>query len=73
MSETRLPCVPGRDEEPGLLAEELGGARLEGVDRGVVAEHVVAELGGGHRATHGGRGVGDGVGSEVDEAHGSRA
>ena len=41
------------DEQAGLLAEQLGGALLEGVDRRVVAEDVVAELGLAHRPAHG--------------------
>ena len=44
--------MPGRDEQPGLLAEQLRGALLEGVDRRVVAEDVVADLGLGHRPAH---------------------
>ena len=43
----------GGDEQAGLLAEQLRGAFLEGVDRRVVAEDVVADLGVGHRAAHG--------------------
>ena len=42
-----------RDEEAGLLAEQLGGALLEGVDRRVVTEDVVTELRVGHRPAHG--------------------
>ena len=57
------------DEEPGLLAEELGGPLLEGIDRRVVAEHVVPDLGRGHGAAHLGRRLRDGVGSEVDQVH----
>ena len=67
---TRLPIVPLRDEQAGLLAEQLGGALLEGVDRRVVAEDVVADLGVGHRAAHRGGRMGDGVGAEVDTGHG---
>ena len=40
------------DEQAGLLAEQLGGALLEGDDGRVVAEDVVADLGVGHRAAH---------------------
>ncbi len=58
---------PARDEQPRLLAEERGGARLELVDRGVVAEDVVAERGRGHGAAHGVRRVGDGVRAQVDD------
>ena len=61
---------PGRDEEAGFLAEQLGGALLEGVDRRVVAEDVVAELGLGHRPAHRRGGVGDGVAAQVDPWHG---
>ena len=43
---------PGGDEQAGLLAEQLGGALLEGDDGRVVAEDVVADLGLGHRAAH---------------------
>ena len=56
-------------EEPGLHAEQLGGAILEGVDRGVVAEDVIAHLGGGHGAAHRRRRVGHSVGAQVDPGH----
>ena len=59
------------DEQAGLLAEELGRTFLEGVDRRVVAEDVVAELGVGHGAAHGGRRKRDGVAAEVDQGHGA--
>ena len=67
---TRLPIVPLRDEQAGLLAEQLGGALLERDDGRVVAEDVVADLGLGHRAAHGGRRAGDGVAAQVDRAVG---
>ena len=60
---------PGGDEQAGLLAEQLGGALLEGVDRGVVAEDVVADLGVGHRPAHRRGWVGDGVAAQVDAGH----
>ena len=63
---------PRRDEEARLLAEQLGGAFLEGVDRRVVAEDVVADLGLGHRAAHRRRGLRDGVAAQVDQGHGRR-
>ena len=44
------------DEQPGLLAEQLRGALLEGDDGRVVAEDVVADLGLGHRPAHRRRG-----------------
>ena len=56
------------DEEGRLLAEQLGRPLLEGVDGGVVAEDVVAELGLVHGLAHGRRGVGDGVAAEVDHS-----
>ena len=40
------------DEQPGVLAEEVRGAFLEGDDGRVVAEDVVADLGRGHRPAH---------------------
>ena len=40
---------PGRDEQPSFLAEELGRPFLERVDGRIVVEHVVADLGRGHR------------------------
>ena len=48
---------PRGDEQAGLLAEQLGGAFLERVDRRVVAEDVVADLGLRHRPAHGRRGL----------------
>ncbi len=43
---------PGGHEEAGLLPQQLGRAFLERVDGRVVAEDVVAELGGRHGAAH---------------------
>jgi hypothetical protein len=43
----------GRDEQPGVLAEQVGGPLLEGDDGRVVAKHIVPDLGRGHRSTHG--------------------
>ena len=62
-----------RHEQAGLLAQERGGAGLELVDRGVVAEDVVADPGRGHRAAHGLGGVRDGVGAEIDDGGHGRA
>ena len=59
---------PRRDEDGGRLAHPLGVGLLEGVDGGVVAVAVVAHLGLGHGPAHLGRGAGDGVAAEVDEA-----
>ena len=67
---TRLPIVPLATKSAGLLAGQLGGTLLERDDRRVVAEDVVADLGLGHRATHLGRRVRDGVGAQVDERSG---
>ena len=44
---------PARHEDGGLFADALRGSTLELVDGGVVAEDVVAYLGGGHRGAHG--------------------
>ena len=60
---------PRRDEQAGLLAEQLRRPLLERVDRRVLAEDVVADLGGGHRAAHLGGRAGDGVGAEIDRGH----
>ena len=50
------------------LPTRCGVGLLELVDGGVVAVAVVAHLGLGHGAAHLGRGTGDGVAAEVDEA-----
>ena len=60
------------DEQAGLLAEQLRGALLERDHGRVVAEDVVADLGLGHGPAHLGRGLGDGVGAQVDEGIGPR-
>ncbi len=64
----------GRHEQPGLLAEQLGGALLEGDDGRVVAEDVVADFGRRHGSAHRVGGSRDGVAAEVDRAvgHGPR-
>ena len=59
-------------EEAGLLAGQLRGALLEGVDGGVVAEDVVAHHRLGHGPTHLWGGSRDGVRTEVDvRGHGA--
>ncbi len=58
-----------RDEQPGLLAEQLGGAILEGVDGRVVAEDVVADFGVGHHPPHRRGRLGHRIASEIDEGH----
>ena len=62
--------------ERRLLARQRGDAALERLHGGVVAEHVVADLGLGHGLAHGRGGTGDGVAAQVDDrlgsAHGRR-
>ncbi|MCK7533860.1 MAG: hypothetical protein MZV63_23950 [Marinilabiliales bacterium] len=53
-----------RDEHGGFLAGHLRGKRLQAIDRRIVAEHVVADLGGRHGLAHGRRGDGDRVASQ---------
>ena len=57
-------------EQGGFLAGQLRRALLERDDGRVVAEDVVAQLSLGHRPAHLGRGLGDGVGAQVDEVVG---
>jgi hypothetical protein len=52
-----------RDEESRLAAEDLRGARLQAVHRRVFHEHVVADVGLGHRTAHLRGRLGDGVAS----------
>src|SRR5512134_1868998 len=55
-----------RGEEERLLeAEELRRALLQPVHGGVIAEHVVADLGPGHRPAHAGRGPRDRVAAQI--------
>ena len=61
----------GGEKQGGLQAEELRGMRLQPVHRGVVAEHVVADFGLGHRPAHAGRGTRDGVTAQIDPGFGS--
>ena len=56
----------GRQEQRGLLSEQLGRTALQLVDCRVLAQLLVAELGGRHRLEHLGRGSRGGVGAEVD-------
>ena len=55
-----------RHEDGGVLARHLRGQRLQAIDRRVVAEHVIANLGGRHGLTHGRRGNGDRITSQID-------
>ena len=56
----------GGHEEAGFAAEDFGGARLQPVDRGILAVDVVADVGFGHGAPHLRRGPRDRVAAEVD-------
>ncbi len=59
---------PAGDEEGGFLAQQLGGTYLQGVDRWVVAEDVVTQLGLVHGFPHGRGRVGDSVATEIDHS-----
>ncbi|WP_172461711.1 hypothetical protein [Dyella jiangningensis] len=63
----------GRHEQTSLEAQLLGDALLEGIDGGVLAVHVVANLSVQHGGAHGGRGTGNGVAAQVDRVHGGRS
>ena len=56
-----------RREQPGLVPEQVGDPLLERPDRGVLAEHVVADGGVRHRLAHAGGRGGQGVGEQVGE------
>ena len=56
-------------EQAGFLAHQGGGAFLQGVDGGILAEHVVADFGGGHSAAHFVSGLGNGVATQVNRSH----
>ena len=58
---------PRRHEEGRLLAEELGRAAFELADGRVLAEDVVADLGGGHGGPHAGRRPGDGIAAQIED------
>ena len=58
----------GSDVERSFLAHAFCRHRLQALDRGVVAQDVVTDLGVRHRLAHRGRGVGHGVGAQVDGA-----
>ena len=60
---------PGGDEQPRLLAQQLGGPLLEGGDGRIIAEDVVADLGCCHRPAHLVGRLRDGVGPQVDQIH----
>ena len=62
---------PRRHVQRRLLAEQRCRERLQAIDGGVLAVDVVADLGVGHRAAHLRRRLRDGVGAEIDRAHGS--
>ena len=59
-------------EQGGLLADPCRERLLQRVDGGILAVHVVADIGLGHGAPHLGRRPGDGIGAEVDEPVGHR-
>ena len=61
---------PRRHEQGRLLAQNLRRQLLQPIAGRIDVDHVVVDLGIGHRLPHRGRGAGDGVGAEVDGGHG---
>ena len=59
---------PGNDEQAGVLAEQRRRTLLQGVDRRVFAEDVVADVRRCHRSPHLLRGLGHRVGAQVDHS-----
>ena len=57
----------GRHEHRSGSAEQTRHVLFERRDRRILAVHVVADLGIGHRVPHGWRGFGDRVAAEIDE------
>ena len=57
-------------QQPPLEAEQPRGLRLQAVDRGIVAEHVVADLRLCHRAPHARRRARHRVGTQIDQRAG---
>jgi hypothetical protein len=55
-----------RKEQRGFLAEELGDFRLELAGGRVAVALVVADFGIGHRLAHAGRGLRNGIGTQID-------
>ena len=62
----------GRHEQGRLEAQELRDSRLETPHGLVLPEDVVSHLGLGHCTAHLGRGLGDGVGAQIDGLHSRR-
>jgi hypothetical protein len=60
------PHDAGRHEQRRLAAEQAGDLLLQCLGVGVLTVDVVADVGGGHRATHVLGRPGDGVGAQVD-------
>ncbi len=59
----------GCDKEGGFLTEHLGSQLLQTVYGGVIPVYVVADLSPEHGFSHGGRGVADRIGTQVDVMH----
>ena len=60
------------DEHGRLLAEHVGDPRFERVDGRVLADHVIAHLGRGHRRAHRRRRFRDGVAAKIDRRGATR-
>ena len=60
---------PACHKDRGLLAQPLRGHRLQRVDLGVFAVHVIAQFSLVHRSAHLRRGLGHGVASKIDQSH----
>ena len=65
-----LHCVPDGAVQRLVLAQQLRGEPLQPQHRGVVAQHVVADLGASHRRAHLLGRPRDGVAAQVDGLHG---
>ena len=56
----------GGHEQRGLKAQQRGNFFLQGVDRGVIAKHIVAQRRGHHGLAHGRGGLGDGIAAQIN-------
>ena len=61
-----------RHEQCRLKTQHLGNAVLQGVDRGVIAKHIVTQRSRQHGLPHGGGGLGDRIAAQIDLHHRTR-
>jgi hypothetical protein len=65
----KIALRPGRHKQRSFKAEHGSNLLLQRIHRRIVAKHIIAEWRSHHRLAHRGRGLGDGIATQVNSSH----